>query len=339
VNAVPVAGRQRPGSTAGLWWMGARPRTLGVGVVPVLVGAAASSHPRLLPTIGALVVAASLQVGANYANDYFDGVRGVDTGERLGPTRLTASGLVPARAVLAAGAGCLFLAAVVGAWLALATGVGWLILLGAAALGAALLYTGGPRPYAATGVVADLAVFGFFGLMAVVGTVAVQGAGVATEDWWAGAVMGLLAVSVLEANNLRDAVTDAAAGRHTLVVRLGDRTARVAYQVLVAAAGLVPLIGVALRQLPVPSLLILLALPGLLAPLRLVRDRSRAGRGLAPLLPLTARFHLVAGVLLALGLGVAGPGRLSGVVLALVIIVAVLLGAGLAGADLRPRRA
>ncbi len=336
MSAVPVAGRRGPGAAARLWLMGARPRTLGVGAVPVLVGAAASGRPHPLPTLGALVVALGLQVGANYANDYFDGIRGIDTPERIGPTRLTASGLVPARAVLGAAGVCLVLAAGIGAWLALASGLGWLVLAGAAALAAAMLYTGGPRPYAATGVVADLAVFGFFGVMAVAGTAAVQGAGVPEAAWWAGAALGLLAVSVLEANNLRDLATDGAAGRHTLVVRLGDARARLLYAAVIVTGALVlPAIGVAVRQLPLAALLALWAIPALVAPLRLVADRSRTGVGLAPLLPLSARLHLASGVMLALGLIAGSP---HGVPALVGLVCGFALAAGLAAADFLPER-
>jgi 1,4-dihydroxy-2-naphthoate octaprenyltransferase len=282
--------------------MGARPLTLGVGAIPVLLGAAASGHPKALPTAAALVVAVGLQVGANLANDYFDGRRGVDTAARVGPRRLTASGLVRPGAVLAAALTCLAVAAAIGLWMAVASGLLWLVVAGAAALAAALLYTGGPRPYAATGVVADLAVFAFFGLMATVGTADVQGSGVPGRAWWAAVAIGLLAVAVLVANNLRDLATDRDAGRHTLVVRLGDGPARLLYEALVTAGVLVPTLGVVLGQLPLLALVSLLAVPALVRPLRVAAGRHLQGRGLVPLLPLTTRLHLALGVLLAAAL-------------------------------------
>jgi 1,4-dihydroxy-2-naphthoate octaprenyltransferase len=335
VSALPAAGRLRPRSAVRLWWLGARPRTLGVGAVPVLVGATVSAHPRVAPTLAALAVALALQVGANYANDYFDGVRGIDTVQRTGPTRLTASGLVPPEAVLGAALGCLAVAAGLGSWLALSSGLGWLLLAGAAALAAALLYTGGPRPYASDGIVADLAVFGFFGLMAVAGTAAVQGGSSGSGAWWAGAAVGLLAVAVLEANNLRDLATDAAAGRRTLVVRLGDRRARLLDATLVLAGALaVPVAGVAVHALPLPALLTLAAAPALVAPLRLLCGTGRAGRGLAPLLPLSARLHLASGVMLALGLVIA---RSHDTPAWVGLACGLALAAGLAAADLLPR--
>jgi 1,4-dihydroxy-2-naphthoate octaprenyltransferase len=305
VTSATLAGRRGPGEAARLWLAGARPRTLGVGAVPVLLGAAASGHPKALPTAAALVVAVGIQVGANLANDYFDGRRGVDTAARVGPRRLTASGLVRPRTVLAAALACLAVAAAVGVWLALASGLGWLVLVGAIALAAALLYTGGPRPYAATGVVADLAVFAFFGLTATLGSAAVQGHGVPTRAWWAAAAIGFLAVAVLVANNLRDLATDRDAGRHTLVVRLGDGRARTFYGALVVAGVLTPDLGVLLGQLPLLALVSLLAVPLLPSPLQIAADRDREGRALVPLLPLTVRLHLALGGLLAAALLVA----------------------------------
>jgi len=302
VTATPLAGRRGPGEVARLWWAGARPRTLGVGAIPVLLGAAASGRPRAWPTAAALAVAVGLQVGANLANDYFDGRRGVDTAARVGPRRLTASGLVRPGAVLAAALACMLLAAAVGLWLVVASGLGWLVLAGALAVGAALLYTGGPHPYAATGVLADLAVFAFFGLMATLGTAAVQGDGVPARAWWAAVAIGLLAVAVLVANNLRDLATDRDAGRHTLVVRLGDGRARRFYESLIVAGVLVPTVGVLLGQLPLLALASLLAVPYLVRPLRVAGSRHLQGRGLVPLLPLTARLHLALGGLLATAL-------------------------------------
>jgi len=138
-------------TSARLWWRGARPRTLGLGVVPVLVGVAAAGHVIAWRLIAALLVAAGLQIGVNFANDYFDGVRGVDTAERIGPPRLVASGAASPRAVLTASLLSLGLAGACGLALALATTPALVLGVGALALVAALLYSGGPRPYAGGG--------------------------------------------------------------------------------------------------------------------------------------------------------------------------------------------
>jgi 1,4-dihydroxy-2-naphthoate octaprenyltransferase len=304
MTGMPAAGRRRPTIAARVWWLGARPRTLGIGAVPVALGAAASGRARLLETAGALVVALGLQVGANYANDYFDGVRGVDTPARLGPPRLVAGGLAPPRAVLGAAVACIAVAAVMGTALALSHGLTLLLAFGVVAAAAALLYTGGPRPYAAITGLADASVFVFFGLVATCGTAALEGR-VPAAAWWAATASGLLAVAILAANNLRDLASDAAAGRRTLMVQLGDRRARVYYAALVVGGVLAPVLATLLRALPWTGFLVLLAAPLLLRPLRLAF--SATGRALAALLSATALLHLAAGVLLSLALVAAAP--------------------------------
>jgi 1,4-dihydroxy-2-naphthoate octaprenyltransferase len=141
--------------------------------------------------------------------------------------------------------------------------------------------------------------------MATLGTVAVQGHGVPARAWWAAVAIGFLAVAVLVANNLRDLATDRDAGRHTLVVRLGDRRARTFYATLVVAGVLTPDLGVLLGQLPLLALVSLVAVPLLVSPLRISARRELEGRALVPLLPLTARLHLALGGLLAAALLVA----------------------------------
>jgi 1,4-dihydroxy-2-naphthoate polyprenyltransferase len=286
----------RPGLA--VWWRGARPRTLGAAAVPVAVGAAAAPHLSAWRTLAAAVVALGLQVGVNYANDYCDGVRGVDTAARTGPARLVASGLASPRAVAAAAAAAVALAAAAGLALALAVGPA-LLAVGAAAILATLLYSGGPRPYAAAGL-GEVAVLVFFGPVATAGTALAEAGSIPAAAWWASLPCGLLAVDLLIVNNLRDIPTDAAAGRRTLAVRIGERATRRLYAAVLAAAAAAVVVGVAARALPLPCLLTLAALPLARAPLALVA-RAR-GRELVAALLGTARLHLVAGALLALGL-------------------------------------
>ena len=162
-----TATQERP-SRLPLWWRGARPRTLGAGLVPVVLGTAAAGEVIWWRFAAALLVGAGLQIGVNYANDYFDGVRGVDTHERLGPPRLTATATATPRAVLVAALLALGVAAAAGLALALATEPLLILFVGALALIAAVLYSGGPRPYAGLGL-GEVMVFLFFGLMATCG--------------------------------------------------------------------------------------------------------------------------------------------------------------------------
>jgi 1,4-dihydroxy-2-naphthoate polyprenyltransferase len=292
VSATPAPAR------AALWWQGARPRTLGASIVPVAVGTAAATDPSILTALGALVVALGLQVGVNYANDYFDGVRQVDTARRVGPVRLTASGLARPRRVATAAALSFGVAAVAGIALALATAP-WLIVLGVAAVAAAVLYSGGPRPYGSRGM-GEVFVFLFFGLAATLGTAYVQGRHLPAAAWWAAAPVGLLAVAILMANNIRDISTDEASGKRTLAVRLGDARSRSLYRLVILTAFAIVPAGVALGRLPVAALLALAALAAAARPLVAI-GRAR-GRGLVPVLLGTAATHAAFGFLLAVGL-------------------------------------
>ncbi len=285
-------------SRATLWWRGARPRTLGASVVPVIVGTAAADRTSAWRTLGALVVGVGLQIGVNYLNDYEDGVRGVDTAKRAGPVRLVASGLASPKRVATAGLVAIGMAAVAGLLLAWAAGW-WLLGLGGACILGAVGYSGGPRPYGAVGL-GELSVFAFFGLAATAGTAYVQAGRVSAEAWWSATCVGLLAVAILVANNLRDIPTDATAGKRTLAVRLGETHTRALYRVVVVGALAVPVIGVLAGALPAATLLALAAAPLALHPLRVVG--SARGRALVPVLLRTAAMHAVAGLGLVIGL-------------------------------------
>jgi 1,4-dihydroxy-2-naphthoate octaprenyltransferase len=288
-----------------VWVAGARPRTLGIGVVPVLVGAAAAPTFVAWRFVAALVVAIGLQVGVNFANDYFDGIRGVDTAARLGPPRLVATGAVTARAVAVAALVSIAVAAVAGLALALATEPVLILFVGALALLAAVGYSGGPKPYAGLGL-GELMVFLFFGLMATGGTAFVLGETVPAAAWWCGGALGLLAVAVLVANNVRDVPTDAAVGKRTLAVRLGDRGARALYRACVVGAfativaGVLAFIGDERIGLTQWGLLGLVGWIPAIRPLELVGTAE--GTELIPVLTGTALVHATTGVLLAVGL-------------------------------------
>jgi 1,4-dihydroxy-2-naphthoate octaprenyltransferase len=287
------------------WVAGARPRTLGAGVVPVIVGAAAAG--RIVPwrLAAALLVGAGLQIGVNYANDYFDGVRGVDTVERLGPPRLVASGAASPRAVLAAALVSIGVAAVAGLALALATAPVPILGIGALALLGALSYSGGPAPLAGLGL-GEVMVFLFFGLMATCGTAFVLTEVVPASAWWAGTVLGLLAVAILVANNVRDIPTDAATGKRTLAVRLGDERTRQVYRVLVVGAFATIVAGVVTFIVDERAGLTQWGLLGLAGWIPAIRPMEAVGAAtgteLVPVLTGTATVHAATGLLLALGL-------------------------------------
>jgi 1,4-dihydroxy-2-naphthoate octaprenyltransferase len=263
----------------------------------VLVGTAAAVSPTWPRSLGCLAVGLSLQIGVNYANDYSDGVRRVDTADRVGPIRLTASGLASPTAVRTAALIAFAAAAAVGAWLALITNP-WLLVVGAASIGAAILYSGGPRPYAARGL-GEVSVFVFFGLAACAGTTYVQGATVPPASWWGAVSVGLLAVAILVANNLRDILTDTATGKRTLAVRLGENPTRTLYRCCVVGAFAVLVVGAAIGGVPAWGLLALASLPMAARPLARVGRAS--GRALVPVLVDTSLLDLAYGVSVAAG--------------------------------------
>ncbi len=294
-------------SRVSLWFAGARPRTLPLSVVPVAVGTgvAAEYAPSGTEWYGeiswwrvvlALVVGLALQIGVNYANDYSDGVRGTDA-DRVGPLRLTASGVVPAKQVKYAAFGCFALAAICGLGLAVTTSY-WLVLVGAVAIFGAWFYTGGSSPYGYRGL-GDVSVFVFFGLVAVIGTAYVAGAH-PQLSWlalWTAIPVGLLAVAVLVANNLRDLPKDALVGKRTSAVRLGDRGTRIMYALCVGVAIVVGALVVPVFCLP----LIAIAAAVGFFPVRTVL-RGAKGIELIGVLVATGQLQIVYGGALVIGL-------------------------------------
>jgi 1,4-dihydroxy-2-naphthoate octaprenyltransferase len=286
-------------TTAAEWVAGARPRTLGAALSPVIVGTAAAYADAdaviWWRAVAALVVAIALQIGVNYANDYSDGVRGTDT-KRAGPLRLTASGVAAPVAVRNAAALAFGVAAVVGLALAIAVDLR-LLVVGAVAIAAAVLYTGGPRPYGYSGL-GEIAVLVFFGFVATAGSAYVQLERVPSAAWWGAVVVGLLACAILLANNIRDIDTDRVSGKRTLPVLIGAPAARGLFVGCVAGAFMaVGAVGV----LYPTGLVALAALPFAAQPVRLVMTR-RDPPSLVAALVGTARLEVVVAVLLALGL-------------------------------------
>jgi len=291
-------GRRAGPASLRVWWAGARPKTLGVAFAPVFVGTAAGAlgaSIRWLPAIAALVVALALQIGVNYANDYSDGVRGTDN-DRRGPVRLVAGGLASPAAVRNAAAIAFAAAAVVGAALALAVNP-WLLIVGFAALVAAITYTGGPRPYGYLGL-GEVMVLVFFGFVATLGSAYVQYRHLPAEAWWGALAVGFPACAILLANNVRDVASDVVAGKRTLAVRIGAPRARSLHTMCLTGA----LAAVAACGVSHPWALIGLAsAPLAVAPARLVRTRHDPASLVAALVG-TVRFQLVLAALLATGL-------------------------------------
>jgi len=226
----------------GVWVLAARPRTLPVAVAPVLVGTAvayAGGTARALPALAALLGALLLQVGANFANDLFDSEKGADGDDRIGPPRALQLGLVDPKQMRVAMACTFGAAALVGGYLAFVGG--WpVVAIGVASIAAALAYTGGPFAFGYKGL-GDIAVFLFFGPVAVAGTHYVQSLSASWLALLASLPVGALATAILVVNNLRDIDTDARVGKRTLAVRIGRRATRIEYAfLLVFAFALLP---------------------------------------------------------------------------------------------------
>lgn len=249
-----------------LWAEAARVRTLPASVAPVLIGmvlAYGDGLGHLPAALAALLGALLIQIGTNYANDYFDWVKGADTAERQGPRRAVQAGLISPRAMRRATILVFGLAVLVGLYL-VARG-GWpIVVVGVASILCGVFYTGGPFPLGYRGL-GDLFVLAFFGPVAVAGTYYVQALALDWRPVMAGLGPGLIAVAILAVNNLRDRETDAKAGKRTLAVRLGVRFTRIQYSTAVVLAALSPLVflaaGVAGVALVLPLFSLLYAWP------------------------------------------------------------------------------
>jgi len=246
-------------------------------------------------TLLALAVAIFLQIGVNFANDYSDGIRGTDE-YRVGPARLTASGLVNQKRVLATALTFFGLAAVAGLAAVVVSGRWWFLAVGVLAIVAAWFYTGGKRPYGYMGL-GEVFVFIFFGLVATVGTVWLQTDMHADETWVTAIGIGLFAVAVLMANNIRDIPTDTLSGKKTLAVRLGKTWSKVFYTVCVILPFVVPAIyGVVHTNLVLSWFTLLLVIPAVV-----IMWWEKSAKELILVLVLTSYSGLVYGALLGVG--------------------------------------
>ena len=284
-----------------LWILGARLRTLPAAIMPVMVGSACAGafegavSKRWSFALLSLVVSLALQVGVNYANDYSDGVRGTDE-KRVGPLRLVGSGLVSPNAVKRAAFIAFGIAAIVGLVIALATSL-WLVVIGAACIGAGWLYTGGPKPYGYMGL-GELFVFVFFGLVATCGTMFAVTQHITLLCVYASIAVGCLAVALLVINNLRDIPGDSEVGKVTLAVRLGDKNTRLLFNLLFVACGVAIVLCAVSRR---GSIVGLLGLAVAVPAIRTVRSGAN-GRELIAVLAATGKTQMATGLLLSLGL-------------------------------------
>jgi 1,4-dihydroxy-2-naphthoate octaprenyltransferase len=276
------------------WVAGARPRTLPAAIAPVLVATSLAGSDADFAMAGlALIVSLGLQIGVNYANDYSDGIKGTDD-NRVGPTRLVASGLASANSVKQAAFISFAVAAAVGLVLAISTSL-WLVAVGAAAIFAAWTYTGSKRPYGYLGL-GEISVFLFFGLVATMGSYYVQTQEITWQSFIVAIPMGCLACAILAINNLRDRAQDELVGKRTLAVRLGDSGARRLFIGLLLIAHLV--------AITVPSentLLTLILLPQTFIIAKKVHEGA-TGAALIPLLGKTGQLQLWFAVVLSLAL-------------------------------------
>jgi 1,4-dihydroxy-2-naphthoate octaprenyltransferase len=284
-----------------IWLLAIRPKTLPAAAAPVIVGSAVAimeSQFKLATGLAALAGALLLQIGANLANDVFDFHRGADNESRLGPTRVTQAGLLTPGQVLT------------GMWivfgLAIAFGIylvsiaGWAVIaIGIFSILVALAYTGGPYPLGYYGL-GDVAVFIFFGPVAVCGTYYVQAGTVSTAAVWASIPMGLLTVAILVVNNLRDIATDRIVRKKTLAVRLGEQGAQWEYALCLLGAYLIPLV---MGLIGVSSFWVLLSWLSVPTAIKLMRTMITVkGRALNKTLAGTGQLELLYGVLFGLGL-------------------------------------
>ena len=278
------------------WILGARHRTLPAAIAPVVVATAlAGSDWNWIRAALALMVGVWLQIGVNYANDYSDGVKGSDA-NRIGPTRLVASGLATAAQVKRAAFLSFGIAAIAGIWLSLLSSP-WLLVVGAAAIAAAWGYTGGKNPYGYSGL-GEVSVFVFFGLTATVGTFYAQTGRVTALSVLCAIPMGALSCAILAVNNLRDRAQDELVGKRTLAVRVGDSKARKGFVALLAIAHIS-----ALATLVPSSLLTLAVLPLTISLSRAVLSGA-SGPNLIPLLGKTGKLQMFFGALFALALAI-----------------------------------
>ncbi len=298
------------------WLMAARPHTLPAAAAPIFVGVGLAVHEGLfapLPALAAFVGAALIQIGTNFANDYYDAVKGVDTDERKGFTRVTQSGLIAADEVKRAMYGTFLLSILVGVYLVYVGGLPILI-IGLASVVSGIAYAGGPYPLGSNGL-GDLFVFLFFGVIAVMGTFYVQaatilapplalgipGGTVTMQAFLASLPVAAISTNILVVNNVRDLKTDKKAGKKTLAVLIGYRASRAEFVGMLMIAYLIPVYFWTSSAFGHPVLLPLLTGPYAVMVARTVLTKT-SGEALNPALEQTGKLLAGHSLLFALGM-------------------------------------
>ncbi len=286
-----------------VWILAARPRTFPAALVPVMLGTALAMRDgafALVPASLCLVFALLIQIGTNFANDYYDYMSGADSPDRIGPVRAVAAGLVEPEVMRRVMSGVFFAALLLGSVLILYGGW-WLLFVGIASVFSGIAYTGGPYPLGYHGL-GDLFVFLFFGIIAVMFTYYVQAGAFTLDSFFVSLAVGALTTNILVVNNLRDIETDRAAGKRTLAVWFGRRFSIIQYQIFFLTSLLIPVL---LWRFGFGWIVLL---PVLCWPWTLLLRRqltnAREGREYNQVLADTARFLLLYGILFSIGIAV-----------------------------------
>ena len=277
------------------WLIGARIKTLPAAISPVLIGTSYAEQITWINAALALIVALFLQIAVNYANDYFDGIKGTDQ-NRIGPIRLVASGLASAVAVRNAAYISFLIAAIAGSILSFNISM-WLFIIGGISILAAWGYTGGKKPYGYIGF-GELSVFVFFGLVATIGSYYIQSEELNWQIFLLSIPVGCLSCAVLVINNLRDLSNDKLVGKRTLAVLLGDNKTRNFYIVLLVISQLV---SISAAVIDIKMLFTLICIPMAVNVIKKIAT-GVGGIELIPILGKTARLQLLLAIITAAAL-------------------------------------
>ncbi len=285
----------------GKWILAVRVKTLPAAISPVILGTALAFHDGVFHAftfLMTLLAAVLIQIGANFANDYYDFQKGSDRDDRVGPTRATQSGLITPEKMKLAMWRIFALAIFVGFYLAYIGG--WpIVVIGLASIAAGIAYTGGPYPLGYYGW-GDILVFIFFGLIAVPGTYFLQTGSITETSFWLGAALGMLSTAILVVNNIRDMETDIVTGKKTLAIRLGKSFSQIEFSILVIFPFIIPLCMWWNTRDNMSLLITLFSLP--IAVHLIIQLNSKSGRELNNVLAGTARFLFIFTILFSLGL-------------------------------------